>query len=158
MSSKIICFVITSNTLEYCYNVIFLFHFFLAIPVFIYLRIGRNEWKWIKSGEWQKSNGGSTEVTDTGLPLEGFVPGGHIPGVAQTLLRGWIPPRDLAPEPFHLKFSRKYWKALFCNHRKNLPQHSYEERRQISGQSIFIHLQLVFSYWKLHNIRIINWK
>ena len=33
VSRKTICFVATSNTLEYCYNVVFLFHCFLVITV-----------------------------------------------------------------------------------------------------------------------------
>ena len=37
MSGKTICFLTPSNTLMYCYNVVFLFHCFLVITVILFL-------------------------------------------------------------------------------------------------------------------------
>ena len=43
MSSKTICFVTTSNTLKYCYKVVFLFQSFLVITVGDWIGLGMME-------------------------------------------------------------------------------------------------------------------
>ena len=44
MCKKTICYVTTSNTLNNCYNVVFLFHYFLVITV-VFL-VTRRKFKW----------------------------------------------------------------------------------------------------------------